>query len=440
MNIISAQKNWSKVSFEKKAEILEKFHRLVQEAREPFANIISEETGKPLWESRGEVDGVSGKVSASISAFLERCPIRKKEVTMGLAETTHRPIGVVAVLGPYNFPAHLPNGQIIPALLAGNGVIFKPSEEAPRSGQFLVDKLIKAGIPKELIQIVQGGPEVGEQLVKDPLIRGIFFTGSATSGKKILKEAANTPEKVIALEMGGSNPLVISDIEDLDRAVQIALVSSFITTGQRCSCARRLIVINNDLFIERFLKAIPNLSVGLFHEVPEPFIGPFAKEHHRERAYRGYQELLNRGGKTLVEPKKREGGFFLTPGVVDMTGTKGYDEEIFGPIVQLYRVSSLDEAIGLANATQYGLTAALVSDSNEEWNRFFAEIEAGIINWNTPTTGALAIQPFGGLKRSGNGRPGAYYMCDALSAPVASLISQYPKIPDGLQEHLKTII
>jgi len=437
MNIHAAQKAWSRVPFEKKAEILNRFHRIIQEEREKFAKIISEETGKPLWESRGEVDGVSGKVAASISAYLERCPVRKKEVTMGLAETTHRPLGVVAVLGPYNFPAHLPNGQIVPALLAGNAVIFKPSEETPKTGQFLVDQFIKAGIPKELIQLVQGGPEAGEKLVKDPSIQGVFFTGSVNSGKKILKAAAETPEKVIALEMGGNNPLVISDVEDVERAVQIALVSSFITTGQRCSCARRLIVINNPLFIEKFLKAVPQLPIGRFDEKKEPFMGPFAKEHHRELVLKGYQELLRVGGKVLIEPQKKEGGFFLTPGVVDMTGTKGYDDEIFGPLVQLYRVANLEEAIALANNTQYGLTASLISDSKQEWDQFFNCIEAGIINWNTPTTGALAIQPFGGLKRSGNGRPGAYYMGDALSSPISSLISLYPRLPDGILDHLK---
>ena len=436
MSQLTSQKLWAAVPFEKKADVLDKFHRLIQESREPFAHILSEETGKPLWESRGEVDGVSGKVSASIAAYLERCPVRKKEVTIGLAQTTHRPIGIIAVIGPYNFPAHLPNGQIIPALLAGNGVIFKPSEETPRSGQFLVDKLREAGIPPGLIQLVQGGPDVGEQLVQDPNIHGIFFTGSVATGKKILKVAADFPEKIIALEMGGNNPLVISDVEDLDRAVQIALVSCFITTGQRCSCARRLIVINNKPFIDRFLKAAAKLTSGHFHQKPEPFMGPFAKEHHREKALKGYHELNKLGGKVLLEPQKKEGGFFLTPGVVDMTGTKGYDEEIFGPIAQLYQVSSLDEAITKANDTQFGLTASLVGDSHEEWNHFFTHIEAGIINWNTPTTGALAIQPFGGLKRSGNGRPGAYYMGDALSAPIASLISPYPRIPETLLEYL----
>ncbi len=332
MNIHESQREWSKVPFEKKAEILEKFHRLVQESREKFAQIVSEETGKPLWESRGEIDGVSGKVAASIAAYLERCPVRKKEVTLGLAETRHRPLGVVAVLGPYNFPAHLPNGQIVPALLAGNGVIFKPSEETPRTGEFLVDLFYKAGIPKGLIQLVQGGPEVGQRLVSDPHIKGIFFTGSLATGKQILKTTAQMPEKIVALEMGGNNPLVISDTEDRDRAVQIALVSSFITTGQRCSCSRRLIVIDQDLFIERFLEAVPKLTLGFYHQKPEPFMGPFTKEHHRNKAFRGYEELLKKGGKVLIEPKKLDHGYFLTPGVVDMTGTEGYDEEIFGPI------------------------------------------------------------------------------------------------------------
>lgn len=376
--------------------------------------LISEEVGKPLWESKQEVAAMMGKVEISLRAQSERAG----EWERGNVHVRHKPIGRLAVIGPFNFPGHLPNGHIVPALIAGNSVVFKPSEFTPRTGQALVDLW---ELPEEQLKLVQGGPEVGQQLALDPTIDGLLFTGSHATGAKLSRLFANTPNRILALEMGGNTPIVLSPVADAKAAAQTILLSAYLTSGQRCTCARRLIALpGTENVIEALVELIAKIRVGSYTEEPEPFMGPVINERAATRILESYTELCARGGKPIV-PMKRDGAF-ITPTLLDTTAVMDKpDEEIFGPLLQLIHVRTFDAAIIEANNTRYGLAAALISDDVKEWERFQREIKAGVINWNNKTTGASSAAPFGGVGISGNHRPTAYYSADTVNYPVASI-------------------
>ena len=412
----------------RRLELLGALKVKLQEKKEHLARTISEEVGKPLWDSRNEIDSVIQKIPISIAAFNERC----KEME-GRAYRRYKPFGIAVVFGPFNFPMHLPNGHIIPALLAGNKVIFKPSEFTPRSGIEYFKLFEQSGFPEGLVQLVEGGKEVGQQIIDDARLNAFYFTGSAKAGLFFSKFFAGTPGKMIALEMGGNNPLVISNIKDLDAAVYGTLLSAYLTTGQRCTCARRLIVIENEPFIKKLIEKIPTLKIGSFNETPEPFMGPLIHEEAVQNVLHAQKKL---GGKILVEcksPKKR----FITPGLIDVTGVKTPDEEIFGPLLQMIRVKNLKEAIAVANDTAYGLVSAIFTDRDDEYQTFYQQSKTGLINKNTPTTGALSTNPFGGTGISGNHRPSAYFAADYCSYVLAGIesdcldVKQVPGLPYG---------
>src|SRR5919112_447249 len=200
-------------------------------------------TGKHMWESRTEVAAVVNKVEISIEAYAERTPQRRMEAALGNKVTVrHKPHGVLAVLGPYNFPAHLPNGHIVPALIAGNAVVFKPSEKTPATGEMLVRCFHEAGIPEGVVRLLIGGPDQGRSLAGQAGIDGLLFTGSARAGMALHKQFAETPHKILALELGGNNPMVVWNAKDIDSAATIAVQSAYLSAGQRCTAARRLIV------------------------------------------------------------------------------------------------------------------------------------------------------------------------------------------------------
>lgn len=393
-------------------EQLKNLQELLIEHKDRLARLISEEMGKPLWDSKAEMEAVVMKIPISIEAFQERCA-EKQEAT---SYRRFKPHGLVLVLGPFNFPIHLPNGHIVPALLAGNKVIFKPSEFTPRCGEEYGKLLQKAGLP---VEIVLGGREVGDRLVRDPRVNAIFFTGSAKTGIHLSELFANQPGKMLALELGGNNPLVIGSIDDIDAAVHATLISAYQTSGQRCTCARRLIVCRNEPFIQKLIEKIPKLKVGMFDEIPEPFMGPLVHEEAAKKVMQSQEELLKLGAKPLLPCTRK--GRFVTPGLLDVTGIKAPDEEIFGPLLQLIRVNNLDEAIEVANNTAYGLVSAIFTDDEKEAKLFYEKSKSGLINWNAPTTGALSTNPFGGTGISGNHRPSAYFAADYCSYVTAGI-------------------
>src|SRR3954468_11032004 len=235
--------SWAAHSVAYRFEALRRFANVVRTREDEFADLISRETGKPFWEARTEVAAVVNKVEISIAAYAERTPQRKLEAALGnKVAVRHKPHGVLAVLGPYNFPAHLPNGHIVPALIAGNAVVFKPSEKTPATGEFLVGCLHEAKIPEGVVRLLIGGPDEGRALAGQPGIDGLLFTGSARAGQSLHRQFAETPHKILALELGGNNPLVVWGAKDIEAAAMIAVQSAYLTAGQRCTAARRLIV------------------------------------------------------------------------------------------------------------------------------------------------------------------------------------------------------
>lgn len=432
---------WAARPLENRIETLRRFANAVRAQSDRFADLIARETGKPLWEARSEVDSVVAKVDISISAQAERTPRRQMEGALGARTAIrHKPHGVLAVLGPYNFPAHLPNGHIVPALLAGNAVVFKPSEKTPASGAFLVDLFHEAGVPEGVVRLLIGGRDEGRALAANPDLDGLLFTGSAGAGVALNRQFAETPGRILALEMGGNNPLVMWDVADIHAASTIAVQSAFLSAGQRCTCARRLIVKDgaHGPLLDEIRKLMARLIVGAPHDQPAPFMGPLIDNDAASHVMDGFLDRIRKGGVALhpmtrPDPDKP----FLTPGLIDVTNVAHRpDEELFGPILQVIRVPDFDHAIAEANATRYGLAASLVGGSPDLYDLFWARARAGVINWNRPTNGAPSNAPFGGLGFSGNHRPSAWYAADYCAYPVTSVEADQARatIGQGLRD------
>jgi succinylglutamic semialdehyde dehydrogenase len=415
---------WASRPDEERAAILTRYAELLGERRAALAEAIARETGKPLWEAATEVASMIGKIAISIEALAARTGTRESAMPFGRAVLAHRPHGVMAVLGPYNFPGHLPNGHIVPALLAGNTLVFKPSEETPLVGQLLVEALHAAGVPQDAAILLQGGRDTGAALVAQD-IDGLLFTGSAGAGMHFRCAFAEQPAVILALELGGNNPLVAWDGEP-EAVASIVVASAFITAGQRCSCARRLIVpegATGDAIVEAVAALSDRLRIGQWSDTPEPFMGPLVSARAAERAAAQVAGLIDAGARVIRPFGGIEGksAAFVRPAILDVTGCDVPDEEIFAPVLQVRRVADFDAALAAANDTRFGLAAGLVSDDDALWARFQVAARAGVVNRNRPTTGAASSMPFGGLGESGNHRPSAYYAADYCAYPVASL-------------------
>ena len=432
---------WVSQSLSFRTETLRRFANVVRKKEAEFAELIARETGKPFWEARTEVGAVVNKVDISITAYAERTPMRRLEAALGnKIAVRHKPHGVLAVLGPYNFPAHLPNGHIVPALLAGNTVVFKPSEKTPATGEFLVKCFHEAGIPEGSLRLLIGGPDEGRALAGEPGIDGLLFTGSARAGLSLHRQFADMPHKILALELGGNNPLVVWDCKHIPEAAVIAVQSAYLSAGQRCTAARRLIVEEGKEgpLIEAITALIDRLSVDEPMADPQPFMGPVIDMAAADHLQEQWMGLMMKGAKPIrrldrVDPDKP----FLTPALIDVTGVKGRpDEELFGPVLQLIRVKDFDGAIDEANNTRFGLAASLVGGSPAQYEAFWANVRAGVINWNKPTNGAPSTAPFGGIGLSGNHRPSAFYAADYAAYPVTSSEASQPRasIGEGLRD------
>jgi len=427
-----AQPLWTSTPIEKRISLLESFVAQLKSNRARLAEAISREAGKPLWESNTEVDSMIGKIPLSIAAMNERRRSTQAAVAGGLAATRFKPIGVVAVLGPFNFPGHLPNGHIVPALLAGNTVVFKPSELTPLVAQVTLECWQAAGLPGGAINLVQGAAGTGAALSAHHKIDGLFFTGSASVGLKLNAQFAAHPEKILALEMGGNNPLIVHEASNIEAAAYLTIQSAFITAGQRCTCARRLIVPrrrDGDRFLDLLVERTTDLRVGAYTDSPEPFLGPVISAAAATKLLKEQDDLIAQGGVPLLRMSAlARSAAMLSPGIIDVTNIeKRPDAELFGPLLQVIRVNDFDAAVREANNTQFGLAAGLLSDSRELYEQFAREIRAGVVNWNRPTTGASGALPFGGIGRSGNHRPSGYYAADYCSYAVA--VMESPKLP-----------
>lgn len=428
--------NWSDRSLETRTAFLQNFKTILSAEKNRLSETISMENGKPLWEARNEIDAMVGKIDISIQAYAKRCPdivLENQEREMVMH---HQPHGVIAVLGPFNFPGHLPHSHIIPALLAGNTVIFKSSELTPLISEVLFQLWERAGLPEGVLNLLQGGAETGRLLAEDQNLDGIFFTGSWNTGNFLSKLLIDRPGKILALEMGGNNPLIVTEGVDPKMSAYLTIQSAYITSGQRCTCARRLIVpygSSGDKYLQELCSMIKAVHVGNYTEKPEPFMGPVISFEAANKLLKTQQEWQEQGGHCLVEMKRcKQDSALLSPGLIDVTGIPRADTEHFGPLLQLIRVDNFESALREASNTQYGLVAGLIGSNHDEFNQMTKRIKAGIYYWNTATTGASSALPFGGTGKSGNFRPSAYYAADYCAYPTTYASGKSLEMPEVL--------
>ncbi|KQW79618.1 succinylglutamate-semialdehyde dehydrogenase [Brevundimonas sp. Root1279] len=426
---------WADRPRQDRVDAVKRYQAILKDRAPQIAEAISRETGKALWETQTELASMQGKVDISIRAYDERTGERTAQMAFGSATLRHRPHGVAAVLGPFNFPGHLPNGHIVPALLAGDTVVFKPSEETPLAGELMAEAFEAADLPAGVVNVVQGGRDTGAALL-DAGIDALMFTGSGAAGAHFRRKFADDPHVILALELGGNNPLVVWDAADAEAVAGIVVQSAFITTGQRCSCARRLILPEGpqgDAIVEAVAALSDRLVFAPWNSSPEPYAGPLISQKAAEAALKALQERIDLGARVIRAsgPVDNLPGAFVKPAIVDVTGIAVPDEEMFAPFLSVTRVGSFDAAVAEANATRYGLSAGLVSDDPANWQRFIRRIRAGVVNFNRPTTGAAGDMPFGGLGSSGNHRPSAYYAADYCAYPVASFEAEAVRNIEG---------
>ncbi|MGJ8667871.1 MAG: succinylglutamate-semialdehyde dehydrogenase [Oceanococcus sp.] len=434
---------WAAMTRDERLQILQTFADTLKSQHETMALVIAQETGKPLWETRTEVNAMIGKLAISVTAQDERAGERSAELPGAQAVLRHRPHGVVAVFGPYNFPGHLPNGHIIPALLAGNTVVFKPSELTPWVAQQTVTIWEQAGLPAGVLNLIQGALETGRALAGHADIDGLFFTGSSRTGASLHEQYGGHPGKILALEMGGNNPLIVDELADIDAAVHDIIQSAFVTSGQRCTCARRVLVPQGawgDALLQRLVDVTAKISVGLYDAEEQPFMGAMISALAAVGMVAVQQSLLDAGATALLPMRHLDTDTGLVaPGIVDVSSIVDAmpDEEHFGPLLKVIRYADFDEAIARANATRFGLSAGLLSDDEPRYQYFLARIRAGIVNWNRPITGAAGSAPFGGIGASGNHRASAYYAADYCAYPVASMEAKKVSLPETLSPGLR---
>lgn len=438
----AASTHWRQTPFEERLGIVKRFAELLGENKAELTKIIARETGKPEWETATEVAAMMGKIGISERAYHDRTGVVENPMPVGKAFIRHKPHGVVAVFGPYNFPGHLPNGHIVPALLAGNTVVFKPSDLTPLVAEKTVQLWQQAGIPAGVVNMVQGEVETGKALAAHPGLDGLFFTGSSRTGKILHEQFAGHPGKILALEMGGNNPLIVREVNNTDAAVHDIVQSAFVTTGQRCTCARRLFVPvgkAGDALLARLIEVSKQIAVGHYDADDQPFMGSMISANAAAQMAVAQQQLVALGAEVLLELQHNDTDTgFVTPGILDVTPMldKLPDEEHFGPLLKVVRYSDFDQAIEEANNTSFGLSAGLLSDSQADYEHFFSRIRAGIVNWNRPITGASGAAPFGGVGDSGNHRASAYYAADYCAYPVASVELEEVTLPSNLNPGL----
>lgn len=419
INNLKSNQWWKNSTTNQRIRYLKLFQKCLIKSKNELATIIAQEIGKPLWESLIEVDISIKKIDITISALNYRLNYPTLNNQGKKIETVTKPLGIIGVIGPFNFPLHIPNGQIIPALITGNCVIVKPSEYAIKTSKFIEGLWKKSFKNKNSpIEFCYGDKTTGETIVQNNNIKAIFFTGSSKTGKLIETNCFKN-KKLCALEMGGNNALIIEDITP--HIISNIITSSFITSGQRCSCSRRLLLnkkhhsIVNQLINE--IKSIPIKASGSseYH-----FMGPIVLEHVKE-------QLINKNFKnseTLLKAINLGKGGLVSPRV-ELTNQL-YDEEIFGPILFISYYDDIDEAIEKVNKSKYGLSTSIFSKHKRIYNHALNNIDSGVINWNFPTTGASGLAPFGGVKQSGNFRPAGLNMIDHCIIPVATSQQNIP--------------
>ena len=427
----SAFTPWASLSQSKRNWFLKKLAQVYREKQEEIAILISRETGKPLWESRQEALALSSKIDVTLKHALplvqtKTLPSRLR--TDNVKEKLfYKPRGALLVLGPFNFPVHLANGHIVPALAVGNTVVFKPSDKTPASAQKLAECFHLAGFPKGVFNLIHGSSHIARSLVKHPLLDGVLFTGSYSVGKEIQKTLINYPQKICVLEMGGKNSCLVWKDANLKQAVAEVVKGAYITAGQRCSSLSRLILHKNikKEFLDQFVKQSADLKIG--HWKNNPFMGPLVDSKALSRFKKVHREAEITGAGILKKGKhlKSLGGYYVSPAIVEPKkfDPKSYyqNEELFLPFVTVYEVQEEAEAFNLINQSDYGLCFSVFTKSEAFFKRASQAVRAGIFNWNISTVGASPRLPFGGVGKSGNARPAGLFSIYNTVIPVGSL-------------------
>ena len=438
---------WKKKTVSERAEYLKKFQAVLKKRESEWTEAIAREVGKPHWEAKTELAAMINKVDITIQESMRL--VADFEIPKILENTTgacrYRPLGVLAVIGPFNFPGHLPNGHIIPALLTGNTVVFKPSEKAAWVGQLMAESFQEAGIPSGVFNLVQGEREVSRRLCAHEGVNGVLFTGSYDVGVQIKQDTLHQHWKLLALEMGGKNSVIVWEDADLEATVFETLLGGFLTAGQRCSATSRVLVHRKvlDSFVSQFHARSKAFQIG--HPLDNPFMGPLIDQGSVDR-YMKFQGIASREGFEPIMSGKAldlsQRGNYVTPTIslmahatLEQTRKSTYQQtELFAPNIAILGVDDLDEAIAQANATQFGLVTSVFSKTRTVYEQCLEGLEMGLVNWNKSTVGASSRLPFGGLKKSGNHFPTALTAPLYCTSPVASLETETPQPVVALAE------
>jgi len=428
---------WAALPVANRVETLRRFVNAVRGDEEALVDLIARETGRPLWDAREEVAAVIATVDASVAAYSERTGQRRLGGALRTRRSLrHRPMGVLAVISPYSAPAGLPAAHILPALVAGNAVVFKPSEKCPAVGERLVRLFHEAGIPADVLHLVQGGPDIGKALALHAGVDGLLFTGSSQTGLALHRLFATQPGKLLALEMGANNAMVVWDTPDLGTAAKLVVQSAFLSSGQRCTAVSRLIVRDTlaDALIADVKKLADRLILDHPHASPTPYMGPVIDNVAADGLTESFLYLMSNGGRPIKHMGRPVKGLpFVTPAIIDVTQmTERPDVELFGPLLQLIRVPDFDAALREANGSRYGMCASLIGGAPDHYARFWSTVRAGLVNWNRLGHGTSPQAPFGGLGLSGNHRPTGYYAADHCAYPVVSAEADQPRAAFGV--------
>ena len=432
---------WARLPQEKRFEYIRRLKEIYISHTEQIAEVIARETGKPRWEALTEAKAMINKIDITLDFSMKLVQDERVENALPGVDgfIRHKPRGVMAVLGPFNFPGHLPNGHIIPALATGNTIVFKPSELTPAIGQLMAQMFEKAEFPKGVFNVVQGIAETGKRLVSDEDVDGILFTGSYETGLKIKTATLDHHWKLLALEMGGKNASIVWSDADINKAIYESVVGSFVTAGQRCSCTSRVILHKSiaDKFIDKFYDTAKKLTIGYWKD--DPFMGPLINADAVEK-YLRFQEIAQReGAERLMRGKvldiDKRPGYYVTPSIflVDQYRPESVYQksEIFGPNVAVYKVDDFEEALKINDSTGFGLVTSVFTKDRALYEEARLRSRVGLVNWNRTTNGASSRLPFGGVGKSGNDRPTAHFAVYYCTVPVASLEDQTPFDPKG---------
>jgi acyl-CoA reductase-like NAD-dependent aldehyde dehydrogenase len=403
---------WSRTPAPVRGDVLRRVGDLLVERKDLVADAMTREMGKVLAETRGDVqEGIDTAYYAATEGRRLFGQVVPSELRSKWAMTYRRPIGVVGLITPFNFPLAIPTWKMFPALLCGNSVIIKPSEDVPHTVHLLVEILLEAGLPAEVVQLVHGrGETVGKALVEHPEVPVISFTGSTETGA-IIGETCGRMHKRLSLEMGGKNAMIVMDDANLDLALEGVLWGAFGTTGQRCTATSRLILHQkvHDRFLQRLAEAADSLTLGDGRQ-EKTQVGPLIHEAARQKVEQYVHIGQEEGAELVTGGRSPDGarlgkGWFYQPTVFAGVKPKSRleQEEIFGPVLSVIRVASFDEAVRVNNDVRYGLSSSIYTSNVDSAFRAMQDLDNGITYVNAPTIGAEAHLPFGGVKATGNG-------------------------------------